>query len=278
MRTQNCPVCKLEFKVAGNSKRTYCSKACMKAGYSSRMSGIGNPNFRHGRKQCDGCRRVLSRNTRGTRCRNCGAYAGKENGFFGRRHSGETRSKMVVNHADFSGIRNPFFGNDHTTEVRQKIGSKALSRWNAASEDQRDKVKQDLLKGLSTQRSGLMTTPERIVAKELESIGLRFRHNAEMYGKFLVDFLLDDGTIIEVFGDYWHSNPNLFPSPSKTQLKQMARDKSRIAYLRKCGHIVIVFWEADLKRDKTVVGKVVTEVVPEAIIGITHKDWDSCCI
>jgi G:T-mismatch repair DNA endonuclease (very short patch repair protein) len=95
-----------------------------------------------------------------------------------------------------------------------------------------------------------MTKPEKMVAEQLEQLGIKFEHNKFLYNKFFVDFFLDSGTIIEVFGDYWHFNPLVFKEPSETQKKQVIKDKSRIAYLEKCGHKVIVIWEKELKDDK----------------------------
>lgn len=46
---------------------------------------------------------------------------GKENPFYGKKHSEETRKKMSENHADFFGEKNPFYNKKHTEETKNKI-------------------------------------------------------------------------------------------------------------------------------------------------------------
>lgn len=128
-------------------------------------------------------------------------------------------------------------------------------RWKTGTNEYRAKLIDGLSRGCQSQLQHKMTKPEKIVAKRLKHLGIRFQRNAPLYNKFFVDFLLDNDTIIEVFGDYWHANPLLFPAPSQTQVKQIGRDKSRLAYLKECGRTVLVFWEKDLKNDPSVVDR-----------------------
>ena len=90
-------------------------------------------------------------------------------------------------------------------------------------------------------------------------MGIKYKNNELLYEKFFVDFLLEDGTIIEAFGDYWHYNPKVFSNPNSNQVKQLKKDKARLAYLRKCGHRVIVLWEKDLKENENLVYEVLNE-------------------
>lgn len=46
---------------------------------------------------------------------------GKNNPFYGKHHSKETRMKMSKNHADVSGPNNPNYGKHHSLKTRQKI-------------------------------------------------------------------------------------------------------------------------------------------------------------
>lgn len=47
--------------------------------------------------------------------------AGKDNPFYGRRHTEETKAKMRANHADIFGENNPFYGKHHTQDTKDKI-------------------------------------------------------------------------------------------------------------------------------------------------------------
>ena len=46
---------------------------------------------------------------------------GKDNPFFNKKHSEETRLRMTLNHADFSGEKNPFYGKHLSKEAKDKI-------------------------------------------------------------------------------------------------------------------------------------------------------------
>ena len=205
-------------------------------------------------KLCEGCGKGLSRHTKGDRCVKCRSLRpGYVNPFKGRKHSDATKSKMSSNHADVSGEKNRFWGNRHSENSKNEIRKYRINWWKTASEEQKKIAKDALMRGVKTMRSGAYTKPEQIVADVLYLEDVEFEHNAPLYGKFYVDFLLSDGTIIEVFGDYWHGNPKVFPKLTETQKKQQAKDRSRVAYLRKCGHKVVVFWEKELKENSLIV-------------------------
>jgi len=121
------------------------------------------------------------------------------------------------------------------------------------------KMVANLLRGIETQRRFLFTKPKKTMASILGEMQRPFIHNNLMYNKFFVDFLVGN-TIIEVFGDYWHGNPKFFPVPSMT-LPSKKKDKSRIAYLSKCGHNVVVFWEDEIKNCPEVVAAVTGAVL-----------------
>lgn len=59
--------------------------------------------------------------------------------------------------------------------------------------------------------------------------------------------------IIEIFGDYWHMNPDKFgPSELNQKKKQTAAeiwriDEIRIAEFEKYGYETLVIWESDIK-------------------------------
>jgi G:T-mismatch repair DNA endonuclease (very short patch repair protein) len=116
-------------------------------------------------------------------------------------------------------------------------------QWNNATELQRKKRLDCLSKLCANQLDFKSTVPEKIVSEILNNKGIKYTKNAYLYNKFFVDFLLEDGRIIEVFGDYWHGNPDMFTTLNKQQQRQNNKDKSRLAYLKKCGHEIIVIWE-----------------------------------
>ena len=72
-------------------------------------------------------------------------------------------------------------------------------------------------------------------------------------GKYNVDFI-DENTkhIIEVYGDYWHCNPKIYPDDFvQHYLKKSAKDVrlkdlKRQQVLESAGYDVTIVWESDL--------------------------------
>jgi very-short-patch-repair endonuclease len=98
------------------------------------------------------------------------------------------------------------------------------------------------------------TVPELLVKQYLINNNISYEFQLLMYNKFIVDFYIPDKNIvIEVQGDYWHGNPLKYGDGkiplNERQIKQINKDKSRYAYLTKCGHSVYMIWEADIHKD-----------------------------
>lgn len=247
MKLQKCLECETEFKSYPSQNRSYCSRKCMKIGYSKRLTGTNNPNYRHGPKYCLICNNPVSRNAKENYCIAHFPKSGKDNPFYGKKHSHKTRKNMVKNHYNCKGQNGSFYGHHHTVKNKINQSNRMKNRWVSASPSKKKQIIKQLLKGLATQRSYVMTKPEKIIAHQLNLLNVKYTHNAPLYNKFLVDFLLENGLIIEVFGDYWHGNPLIFKMLNNTQVKQQNKDKSRLSYLKSCGRKVLVFWENDIK-------------------------------
>ncbi len=243
MHLQSCPICAEEFKVYGKQKRVYCGMKCLSQAYVERLKGENNPNYRHGPKHCEKCKKEISRNAKQW-CQKCRPRTGEDNPFFGENHTDTTRKRLSEKR---KGI-NYWKGKKHTQISKDKISKGHKAKWSKMSDDERAPYLDALLRGIQTQLKHKITKPEKVVRDFLLRQNIAYRHNERMYDKFFVDFWLPQhNTIIEVFGDYWHGNLEVFDSLSESQKSQKKRDKSRIGYLTKCGHCVIVMWENDLK-------------------------------
>jgi very-short-patch-repair endonuclease len=101
----------------------------------------------------------------------------------------------------------------------------------------------------ATARATLETNIERIGYLILGRVGVSFFRQHLLFGKFCVDSYLEDcALVIQFDGDYWHGNPSMFPKPNAMQKKNMQRDVSQDAYMRKCGLTVLRFWECDIEK------------------------------
>jgi len=99
------------------------------------------------------------------------------------------------------------------------------------------------------------TKPERLVREYLESNNIKYKQNCPMFRRYYVDFYLKDyRTIIEVYGDYWHSNPNIYGEGKKPlndiQRLQKQRDIERELYIQsKNDFQFYIIWESDIYKN-----------------------------
>lgn len=91
-----------------------------------------------------------------------------------------------------------------------------------------------------TKPSGL----ERRLWAILDSLGIAYESQVLLKPSFVVDVRVGR-LMIEADGDYWHGHPRFEPLTERQQ-KQQARDRSRDAYLRACGYVVVRIWESDM--------------------------------
>lgn len=130
--------------------------------------------------------------------------------------------------------------------------NKWLSEYYANSKEGKRHLRNNGIKTIVNQKYS-ETKPERIFKEFLVHNNIEFIPQYLMYDKFIVDFYLPNkNMVIEVFGDYWHSNPLFYGDGekrtklTKRQIKQQRKDKSRKAYLETCGHKFYALWENDI--------------------------------
>lgn len=128
--------------------------------------------------------------------------------------------------------KHPMWGKKHTVEALEKIASAP----HLANPDYRSKPERDL--------ESFCATLDRV------------KHNVRI-GRWNVDVLFENQKlIIELFGDYWHVNPQKYdanyvhPLFKKTATELWTRDARKLAELTSLGYEVIVIWEREWKRDR----------------------------
>jgi very-short-patch-repair endonuclease/predicted transcriptional regulator len=96
------------------------------------------------------------------------------------------------------------------------------------------------------------TAIEKIMAKELVSLGIPFVKQFNIDNKFVCDFAIPIlKIIIECDGDYWHANPKMYSKDNLTydQKKKIQRDISKDKCLEENGWLVLRFFESDINED-----------------------------
>jgi very-short-patch-repair endonuclease len=209
-----------------------------------------NPNWRGGKtyRKCEKCNKRLARHTKGKHCAKCRERTGKQNPFFGKRHTVTTRQKMVSSNKrrDIKtykgGVRNP--------EVSRQIQKRYWAR--LSSEEKAERLKSFIVAGQKYNKKSSQTRIENSLADLLKELSCTFERNAQI-GRHNVDFLVNKRLIIECFGDYWHCNPKLFQkadynkSLKMTAQDKWAKDAKRKIALEAKGYTLISFWESDIK-------------------------------
>jgi len=211
-----------------------------------------NPRWKNGiskaKRKCLKCNNIITIRGITGLCTRC-TKIGEKNPFFGKKHTLKSLKKM-------KGWKRPagkghhWFGVKRTREQNTKMSKIMKERWKNSSAKYKEKICKHLLKLTNNQLLHKQTRIEKWVEDFLISKNTAFECNKLMYNKFFVDFILKNGLIIETFGDYWHCNPNIYKNSNdynNMQVCQMKKDALRLAYLKKCGHNVLIIWEHDIK-------------------------------
>lgn len=90
------------------------------------------------------------------------------------------------------------------------------------------------------------TTLERGVMELLDSERIEYA-TQQRVGRFIVDFLLSDGTVVEANGCYWHSCQSCGHSDPNGRRDS---DRLRTLELESMGHPVLVIWEHELQEGR----------------------------
>lgn len=130
------------------------------------------------------------------------------------------------------------------------------------------KIIRHLLKGFDIKWIPLVpnfkdTKPERIVREFLEQNNIIYS-NQFVLGRYRFDFKVNK-LLIEVQGDYWHCNPQVYLEPiSRIQKKNLINDARKYSFARMNNFNIWYVWEYDLKNNKEeVLNKLLERIVNE---------------
>lgn len=97
------------------------------------------------------------------------------------------------------------------------------------------------------------TKPELMMREYLEKHNIEFVSQYSI-GSYVADFyLIETNTVLEVYGDYWHGNPNIYGEDENKkapfndmQLNSHKRDAYRQKYMEDKGYNFYFIWEDDI--------------------------------
>jgi very-short-patch-repair endonuclease len=104
---------------------------------------------------------------------------------------------------------------------------------------------------------GKKTDIEKLFEKILEELEIPFQSKFRIYDKEKVNFwykeydflLVNTKILIEVDGDYWHGNQNIFNELSDFQKSVQINDEIKEKFATTKGYDVVRFWGSDVKKN-----------------------------
>jgi very-short-patch-repair endonuclease len=101
------------------------------------------------------------------------------------------------------------------------------------------------------------TDIEKMFEKILEELEIPYQCKFRIYDKEKIDFwyreydflILGTNILVEVDGDYWHGNQNVFEELSEFQKNVQENDKIKENFANSNGYNIIRFWGSDIKKN-----------------------------
>lgn len=111
--------------------------------------------------------------------------------------------------------------------------------------------KKKKLEKAANKMSNKMTEPERVFANMLDELGVEFETQKIIENKIYDFYIPSKNIIVEVHGDYWHSNPLIYEEKelNKIQIKNQRNDVFKVILAKGSGYNIEVTWEYDLKNN-----------------------------
>lgn len=90
--------------------------------------------------------------------------------------------------------------------------------------------------------------PQQIVNEFLDDLGIRYINEYDCKYFAVDNYMPDHDLMIEVMGDFWHTNPTVYDGPKYDKQKtRISRDKAKETYIYNQYHIrVLYLWERDI--------------------------------
>lgn len=96
------------------------------------------------------------------------------------------------------------------------------------------------------------TKPQILINNLLDNNNVKYKNNYNIRYYSIDNYLIDYNLMIEVMGDYWHSNPLVFEYQklNSTQLKRIPKDKAKHTYTKNNYDVEILYlWESDINSE-----------------------------
>lgn len=145
------------------------------------------------------------------------------------------------------------------------------------SEEWREESRKRAINILTTKPPKINSKPQQIINDILDKSHINYR-NEEPFVYYSIDnFLPDNNLMIEVMGDYWHSNPLKY-SKEKINDKQkhiISRDKAKHMYIKNYHNIEILYiWEKDIVKNPELCKALIKEYISKQGVLVNYNSFN----
>lgn len=145
------------------------------------------------------------------------------------------------------------------------------------SEEWREESRKRAVNILTTKPPKINSKPQQIINDILDKSHINYR-NEEPFVYYSIDnYLPDNNLMIEVMGDYWHSNPLKY-SKEKINDKQkhiINRDKAKHTYVKNCHNIEILYlWEKDITKNPELCKALINEYINKQGVLVNYNSFN----
>lgn len=126
--------------------------------------------------------------------------------------------------------------------------------------------------------STINSEPQRILDDILNNLEINYTREYRTKYYSVDNYLTDYNLMIEVMGDFWHSNPLKYNEPKyEMQIKSRKRDKEKHDYILNNYNIEILYlWESDLKNHKEKCFELIKEYIDNKGILSNYHSFNYC--
>ena len=90
------------------------------------------------------------------------------------------------------------------------------------------------------------TLPERLFEQQLVRSNIEYKKQYKFKGFYFDFYLSKKRLLVEIDGDYWHGNPQLYSVLSEMQTKNKLNDITKNRVAMKSGIALVRIWEYDI--------------------------------
>lgn len=159
---------------------------------------------------------------------------------------------------------------------RERFGDGGIIAWNKGKkweecydeetiERLRDGIKKTIAKTINSGDFKISSNLETIFIDEfIKPLGIEYKRQLHLkdINQFCDIYIPSKNLVIECDGDFWHANPNYYPTPKyQRQIDKIERDKIKDNYLKEHGYKLLRFWEDDILNDKEMVRTKLNDII-----------------